>query len=153
MLLKRISSIVLISLLSIFGMAGCKQVDVEEDNNNTTIEEQIQELDVEALEQEYMVINETIEHVLTVVTTSEEIGIREALDLIEYVQKNRIEPTQILTEEYNNLLDELINLGIDYVMADGNEKLEIEEKIILVIEQLDIISTEIEKTIDNFYAL
>jgi hypothetical protein len=153
MLLKRISSIILISLLSIFGMAGCKQVDVEEDNNNTTIEEQIQELDVEALEQEYMVINETIEHVLTVVTTSEEIGIREALDLIEYVQKNRIEPTQILTEEYNNLLDELINLGIDYVMADGNEKLEIEEKIILVIEQLDIISTEIEKTIDNFYAL
>lgn len=153
MLLKRISSIVLISLLSIFGMAGCKQVDVEEEDNNTTIEEQIQELDVEALEQEYMVINETIEHVLTVVTTSEEIGIREALDLIEYVQKNRIEPTQILTEEYNNLLDELINLGIDYVMADGNEKLEIEEKIILVIEQLDIISTEIEKTIDNFYAL
>lgn len=152
MLLKRISSIVLISLLSIFGMAGCKQVDVEEDNN-TTIEEQIQELDIEALEQEYMLINETIEHVLTVVTTSEEIGIREALDLIEYVQKNRIEPTQILTEEYNNLLDELINLGIDYVMADGNEKLEIEEKIILVIEQLDIISTEIEKTIDNFYAL
>jgi hypothetical protein len=153
MLLKRISSIILVSLLSIFGMAGCKQVDVKEDNNNTTIEEQIQELDVEALEQEYMVINETIEHVLTVVTTSEEIGIREALDLIEYVQKNRIEPTQILTEEYNNLLDELINLGIDYVMADGNEKLEIEEKIILVIEQLDIISTEIEKTIDNFYAL
>lgn len=153
MLSKRISSIILISLLSIFGMAGCKQVDVKEDNNNNTIEEQIQELDVEALEQEYMVINETIEHVLTVVTTSEEIGIREALDLIEYVQKNRIEPTQILTEEYNNLLDELINLGIDYVMADGNEKLEIEEKIILVIEQLDIISTEIEKTIDNFYAL
>lgn len=152
MISKRISSIILISLLSIFGMAGCKQVDVEEDNN-TTIEEQIQELDVKALEQEYMVINETIEHVLTVVTTSEEIGIREALDLIEYVQKNRIEPTQILTEEYNNLLDELINLGIDYVMADGNEKLEIEEKIILVIEQLDIISTEIEKTIDNSYAL
>lgn len=153
MLLKRISSIILISLLSIFGMAGCKQVDVEEDNNNTTIEEQIQELDIEALEQEYMLINETIEHVLTVVTTSEEIGIRETLELIEYVQKNRIEPTQILTEEYNNLLDELINLGIDYVMADGNEKLEIEEKIILVIEQLDSISTEIEKTIDNFYAL
>lgn len=152
MLSKRISSIILISLLSIFGMAGCKQVDVEEDNN-TTIEEQIQELDIEALEQEYMLINETIEHVITVVATSEEIGIREALELIEYVQKNRIETTQILTEEYNNLLDELINLGVDYVMADGNEKLEIEEKIILVIEQLDIISTEIEKTIDNFYAL
>ena len=47
MLSKRISSIILISLLSIFGMAGCKQVDVEEDNN-TTIEEQIQELDVKA---------------------------------------------------------------------------------------------------------
>lgn len=152
MLSKRISSIILISLLSIFGMAGCKQVDVEEDNN-TTIEEQIQELDIEALEQEYMLINETIEHVITVVTTNEEIDIRETLELIEYVQKNRIEPTQILTEEYNNLLDELINLGIDYVMADGNEKLEIEEKIILVIEQLDIISTEIEKTIDDFYAL
>lgn len=152
MLSKRISSIILISLLSIFGMAGCKQVDVEEDNN-TTIEEQIQELDIEALEQEYMVINETIEHVITVVTTSEEIGIQETLELIEYVQKNKIEPTQILTEEYNNLLDELINLGIEYVMADGNKKLEIEEKIILVIEQLDIISIEIEKTIDNFYAL
>lgn len=153
MLLKRISSIVLISLLSIFGMAGCKQVDVEEDENNITIEEQIQELDVEALEYEYMLINETIEHVLTVVTTSEDIGIQEALDLIEYVQKNRIEPTQILTEEYNNLLDELINLGIEYVMVDGNKKLEIEEKIILVIEQMDIISTEIEKTINNFYTL
>ena len=153
MLLKRISSIMLISLLSIFGIAGCKQVDVEEDENNITIEEQIQELDVEALEYEYMLINETIEHVITVVTTSEDIGIQEALDLIEYVQKNRIEPTQILTEEYNNLLDELINLGIEYVMSDGNEKLEIEEKIILVIEQMDNLSKEIEKTINNFYTL
>lgn len=153
MLLKRISSIILISLLSIFGIAGCKQVDIEEDENNITIEEQIQELDVEALEYEYMLINETIEHVLTVVTTSEDIGIQEALDLIEYVQKNRIEPTQILTEEYNNLLDELINLGIEYVMAGGNKKLEIEEKIILVIEQMDTLSKEIEKTINNFYTL
>lgn len=154
LLFKRISSVVLAGLLSVLCLTGCKQTDVnendEKNDNNVSIEEHIYELDVEMLEFEYMMINDVVEHIMTVIATSDQLGVTEAIDLIRYVQENKIEPTQLLTTEYNDLLNELINLGIEYVMSSGDKKLEIEDKILSIIREIDDVKMEIEKTINNY---
>lgn len=157
LLFKRISSVVLAGILSVLCLTGCKQTDVNENDetndNNIQIEEHVYELDVETLEFEYMQINDLVDHITTVIATSDQIGVSEALDLIKYVQQNKIEPTQLLTTEYNNLLNELMDLGIKYVMSSGDKKLEIEDEILSLIRQIDDIKMEIEETINNYGVL
>ena len=157
LLFKRISSVVLAGILSVLCLTGCKQTDVNENDetndNNIQIEEHVYELDVETLEFEYMQINDLVDHITTVIATSDQIGVSEAIDLIKYVQQNKIEPTQLLTTEYNNLLNELMDLGIKYVMSSGDKKLEIEDEILSLIRQIDDIKMEIEETINNYGVL
>ena len=157
LLFKRISSVVLAGILSVLCLTGCKQTDVNENDetndNNIQIEEHIYELDVETLEFEYMQINDLVDHITTVIATSDQIGVSEAIDLIKYVQQNKVEPTQLLTTEYNNLLNELMDLGIKYVMSSGDKKLEIEDEILSLIRQIDDIKMEIEETINNYGVL
>lgn len=157
LLFKRISSVVLAGILSVLCLTGCKQTDVNENDetndNNIQIEEHVYELDVETLEFEYMQINDLVDHIMTVIATSDQIGVSEAIDLIKYVQQNKIEPTQLLTTEYNDLLNELMDLGIKYVMSSGDKKLEIEDEILSLIRQIDDIKMEIEETINNYGVL
>lgn len=157
LLFKRISSVVLAGILSVLCLTGCKQTDVNENDetndNNIQIEEHIYELDVETLEFEYMQINDLVDHITTVIATSDQIGVSEAIDLIKYVQQNKVEPTQLLTTEYNDLLNELMDLGIKYVMSSGDKKLEIEDEILSLIRQIDDIKMEIEETINNYGVL
>jgi hypothetical protein len=65
--------------------------------------------------------------------------------------KNRIKPTQKLTIELDECLDELMELGLKYTIANEQEKAKVEEEITLILDRMTELMIEIEEIIDNNY--
>ena len=148
-LIKNIAIIGLALILTLccLGLTGCQNNEPEPTKENIQ-----QELDVVVLEQEYFAIMRLIDNVLFTITDDEELTMDDAINLFDYMTKNRIKPTQKLTIELDNCLDELMELGLKYtIAANEQEKTKVEEEITLVLDRMNELMIEIEEIIDNNY--
>lgn len=146
-LIKNIAIIGLALILTLccLGLTGC---DKWEEQNNPQIEEP--QLNVEVLEKEYNAMIGLVENVFFMLSEHEgQITMTEAIDMLEYVQKNRINPTQELTIALDESIDDLIQLLIEYYMASESEKSDVEARIIETLEYMNNICLEIEKIIEE----
>ena len=131
--------VLLIIGILIVGMAGCNQQRVQEEP----------EINIEVLEQEYNAIINLADNILFRITNDDEITVTDAFELVEYIQKNRIKPTQPLTIELDECLDELLELGINYSLESDAEKIaELEGEISLLLDRMGTIIIEIEELIE-----
>lgn len=132
--------VLLIISLLIVGMVGCNPQPVQEEP----------ETNIEVLEQEYIAIINLADNILFRITEDDEITVTDAFELVDYIQKNRIKPTQPLTIELNECLDELLELGINYSLETDAEKItELEEAISLLLDRMETIAIEIEELIET----
>jgi hypothetical protein len=148
-LIKNIAIIGLALILTLccLGLTGCQNNEPE-----PTKEDIQQELDVDVLEQEYFAIMRLIDNVLFTITDDEDLTMSDAINLFDYMTKNRIKPTQKLTIELDNCLDELMELGLKYtIAANEQEKAKVEEEITLILDRMNELMIEIEEIINNNY--
>ena len=90
-----------------------------------------------------------MDKVLTVLS-EEELTMNDVTSLIKYISDNRIEPTQKLTIELDQYIDEFIKVGINYYTTrDENKKLELEQQIVETFQQIEYKMLDIEKTING----
>ena len=151
-LIKNIAIIGLALILTLcwLGLTGC-QNNKPEPEPEPTKENIQQELDVDVLEQEYFAIMRLIDNVLFTITEDEDLTMSDAINLFDYMAENRIKPTQKLTIELDNCLDELMELGLKYTIANEQEKAKVEEEITLILDRMTELMIEIEEIIDNNY--
>ena len=148
-LIKNIAIIGLALILTLccLGLTGCQNNEPE-----PTKEDIQQELDVDVLEQEYFAIMRLIDNVLFTITSDEDLTMDDAINLFDYMTKNRIKPTQKLTIELDNCLDDLMELGLKYtITANEQEKAKVEEEITLILDRMNELMIEIEEIINNNY--
>jgi hypothetical protein len=148
-LIKNIAIIGLALILTLccLGLTGCQNNEPEPSKEDIQ-----QELDVVVLEQEYFAIMRLIDNVLFTITDDEDLTMSDAINLFDYMTKNRIKPTQKLTIELDNCLDELMELGLKYtIAANEQEKAKVEEEITLILDRMNELMIEIEEIINNNY--
>lgn len=148
-LIKNIAIIGLALILTLccLGLTGCQNNEPEPSKEDIQ-----QELDVVVLEQEYFAIMRMIDNVLFTITDDEDLTMNDAINLFDYMTKNRIKPTQELTIELDNCLDDLMELGLNYtIAANEQEKAKVEEEITLVLDRMNELMIEIEEIINNNY--
>ena len=130
-------------------VCGCQHKNEQEEvyqEPNITQEELI---DLEALEYEYNSMINLMDKVLTVLS-EEDLTMTEVTSLFKYVSDNRIEPTQKLTIELDQYIDEFIKVGINYYTTrDENKKLELEGQLVEIFQQVEEKMLEIEMTINT----
>lgn len=148
-LIKNIAIIGLALILTLccLGLTGCQNNEPEPSKEHIQ-----QELDVVVLEQEYFAIMRLIDNVLFTITNDEDLTMDDAINLFDYMTKNRIKPTQKLTIELDNCLDDLMELGLKYTIATNEqEKTKVEEEITLILDRMNELMIEIEEIINNNY--
>ena len=147
-LIKNIAIIGLALILTLccLGLTGCQNNEPEPSKEDIQ-----QELDVDVLEQEYFAIMRLIDNVLFTITDDEDLTMNDAINLFDYMTKNRIKPTQKLTIELDKCLDELMDLGLKYIISNEQEKVKVEEEITLILDRMNKLMIEIEEIIDNNY--
>ena len=147
-LIKNIAIIGLALILTLccLGLTGCQNNEPEPSKEDIQ-----QELDVDVLEQEYFAIMRLIDNVLFTITDDEDLTMNDAINLFDYMTKNRIKPTQKLTIELDKCLDELMDLGLKYIISNEQEKVKVEEEITLILDRMNELMIEIEEIIDNNY--
>lgn len=148
-LIKNIAIIGLALILTLccLGLTGCQNNEPEPSKEDIQ-----QELDVDVLKQEYFAIMRLIDNVLFTITNDEDLTMNDAVNLFDYMTKNRIKPTQKLTIELDNCLDDLMELGLKYaITANEQEKAKIEEEITLILDRMNELMIEIEEIINNNY--
>lgn len=130
-------------------VCGCQHKNEQEEvyqEPNITQEELV---DLEALEYEYNSMINLMDKVLTVLS-EEDLTMTEVTSLFKYVSDNRIEPTQKLTIELDQYIDEFIKVGINYYTTrDENKKLELEGQLVEIFQQVEEKMLEIEMTINT----
>lgn len=130
-------------------VCGCQHKNEQEEvyqESNTTQEDFV---DLEALEYEYTSMINLMDKVLTVLS-EEDLTMTEVASLIKYVSDNRIEPTQKLTIELDQYIDEFIKVGINYYTTrDENKKLELEGQLVDIFQHVENKMLEIEMTING----
>lgn len=140
----------LVLLLLVCGCQRKGEVIEETQEPNTTQEEFV---DIEALEYEYTSMINLMDKVLTVLS-EEDLTMTEVASLIKYVSDNRIEPTQKLTIELDQYIDEFIKVGINYYTTrDENKKLELEGQLVELFQQIEEKILEIELTLNGIEEL
>ena len=127
---------------------GCQHK--EEYIEQPTVQEQQDVVDLEILEQEYKYMIALMDHVFNTLSTSENLTMTEVSSLLKYVSKNRIEPTQKLTIELDELIDEVIKISINYyTTTDEEREKELELELLNVFQQLEEKCLEIELLLDT----
>ena len=122
---------------------GCQHK--EEYIEQPTVQEQQDVVDLEILEQEYKYMIALMDQVFDTLSTSEKLTMTEVTSLLKYVSKNRIEPTQKLTIELDELIDEVIKISINYyTTTDEEREKELELELLNVFQQLEEKCLEIE---------
>lgn len=130
-------------------VCGCqhKEESVEFYQESNTSQEEF--VDLEALEYEYVSMINLMDKVLTTLS-EEDLTMTEVTSLIKYVSDNRIEPTQKLTIELDQYIDEFIKVGINYYTTrDENKKLELEGQLVETFQQVEEKMLEIEMVING----
>lgn len=130
-------------------VCGCQHKNEQEEvyqEPNITQEELV---DLEALEYEYNSMINLMDKVLTTLS-EEDLTMTELTSIIKYISDNRIEPTQKLTIELDQYIDEFIKVGINYYTTrDENKKLELEGQLVEIFQQVEEKMLEIEMTINT----
>ena len=130
-------------------VCGCQHKNEQEKVYQEPNISQEEIVDLEALEYEYVSMINLTDKVLTTLS-EEDLTMTEVTSLIKYVSDNRIEPTQKLTIELDQYIDEFIKVGINYYTTrDENKKLELEQQIVETFQQIEYKMLEIEKTING----
>ena len=150
---KNLLCIIAGCLVLLLLVCGCQHKEEPEEiyqEPNTTQEEYV---DLEVLEYEYTTMINLMDKVLTVLS-EEELTMNDVTSLIKYISDNRIEPTQKLTIELDQYIDEFIKVGINYYTTrDENKKLELEGQIVDLFQQIEEKITEIELTLNGIEEL
>lgn len=129
-------------------VCGCQHKNEQEKVYQEPNISQEEIVDLEALEYEYVSMINLTDKVLTTLS-EEDLTMTEVTSLIKYVSDNRIEPTQKLTIELDQYIDEFIKVGINYYTTrDENKKLELEEQIVNLFQQIEEKMLEIELTLN-----
>ena len=147
-LIKNIAIIGLALILTLcwLGLTGCQQ-QMEEVEEPKIEEPQI---NIDVLEKEYNTMVGLVENVFVMLSEHRDsMTMSEAVEILEYIQNNRIKPTQKLTIELDNVFDELLEVAIKYVLASEADKPKFEARIVELLEEMDAISVEIEEIINN----
>ena len=148
---KRIITLILSGLL-IFSV-GCGKVEIE---NNEQPQEQMEQqnlpinnVDLELLEQEYVAIMSLADRIITIVSENEQLSISDALNIIEYLNNNRIEPTQYLTIKLDRKIDQLLEKGMKYVVASKDNRAQLESEIYKILLEIEQICNDIEFVLEE----
>lgn len=148
---KRIITLILSGLL-IFSV-GCGKVEIE---NNEQPQEQMEQqnlpinnVDLELLEQEYVAIMNLADRIITIVSENEQLSISDALNIIEYLNNNRIEPTQYLTIKLDGKIDQLLEKGMKYAVASKDNRAQLESEIYKILLEIEQICNDIESVLEE----
>lgn len=148
---KRIITLILSGLL-IFSV-GCGKVEIE---NNEQPQEQMEQqnlpinnVDLELLEQEYVAIMNLADRIITIVSENEQLSISDALNIIEYLNNNRIEPTQYLTIKLDRKIDQLLEKGMKYAVASKDNRAQLESEIYKILLEIEQICNDIEFVLEE----
>lgn len=148
---KRITTLILSGLL-IFSV-GCGKVEIE---NNEQPQEQMEQqnlpinnVDLELLEQEYVAIMNLADRIITIVSENEQLSISDALNIIEYLNNNRIEPTQYLTIKLDGKIDQLLEKGMKYAVASKDNRAQLESEIYKILLEIEQICNDIEFVLEK----
>lgn len=148
---KRIITLILSGLL-IFSV-GCGKVEIE---NNEQPQEQMEQqnlpinnVDLELLEQEYVAIMSLADRIITIVSENEQLSISDALNIIEYLNNNRIEPTQYLTIKLDRKIDQLLEKGMKYAVASKDNRAQLESEIYKILLEIEQICNDIEFVLEE----
>ena len=148
---KRIITLILSGLL-IFSV-GCGKVEIE---NNEQPQEQMEQqnlpinnVDLELLEQEYVAIMSLADRIITIVSENEQLSISDALNIIEYLNNNRIEPTQYLTIKLDGKIDQLLEKGMKYAVASKDNRAQLESEIYKILLEIEQICNDIEFVLEE----
>ena len=148
---KRIITLILSGLL-IFSV-GCGKVEIE---NNEQPQEQMEQqnlpinnVDLELLEQEYVAIMSLADRIITIVSENEQLSISDALNIIEYLNNNRIEPTQYLTIKLDGKIDQLLEKGMKYAVASKDNRAQLESEIYKILLEMEQICNDIEFVLEE----
>ena len=148
---KRIITLILSGLL-IFSV-GCGKVEIE---NNEQPQEQMEQqnlpinnVDLELLEQEYVAIMSLADRITTIVSENEQLSISDALNIIEYLNNNRIEPTQYLTIKLDGKIDQLLEKGMKYAVASKDNRAQLESEIYKILLEIEQICNDIEFVLEE----
>lgn len=148
---KRIITLILSGLL-IFSV-GCGKVEIE---NNEQPQEQMEQqnlpinnVDLELLEQEYVAIMSLADRIITIVSENEQLSISDALNIIEYLNNNRIEPTQYLTIKLDGKIDQLLEKGMKYAVASKDNRAQLESEIYKILLEIEQICNDIESVLEE----
>lgn len=148
---KRIITLILSGLL-IFSV-GCGKVEIE---NNEQPQEQMEQqnlpinnVDLELLEQEYVAIMNLADRIITIVSENEQLSISDALNIIEYLNNNRIEPTQYLTIKLDGKIDQLLEKGMKYTVASKDNRAQLESEIYKILLEIEQICNDIEFVLEK----
>ena len=148
---KRIITLILSGLL-IFSV-GCGKVEIE---NNEQPQEQMEQqnlpinnVDLELLEQEYVAIMSLADRIITIVSENEQLSISDALNIIEYLNNNRIEPTQYLTIKLDGKIDQLLEKGMKYAVASKDNRAQLESEIYKILLEIEQICNDIEFVLEK----
>lgn len=130
-------------------VCGCQHKDenVEDYQDPNVLQEEV--LDIEQLEYEYLNMIGLMDTVLTTLS-EEDLTMTNITSLLKYISDNRIEPTQRLTIELDEYIDEFIKVSINYYTArDENKKLELEHHLSELFQQIEEKMLEIEDIINT----
>ena len=148
---KRVITLILSGLL-IFSV-GCGKGEIE---NNEQPQEQMEQqnlpinnVDLELLEQEYVTIVSLADRIITIVSENEQLSISDALKIIEYINNNRIEPTQYLTIKLDRKIDQLLEKGMKYAVVSKDNRAQLESEIYKILLEVEQICNEIEYVLEN----
>ena len=148
---KRIITLILSGLL-IFSV-GCGKVEIE---NNEQPQEQMEQqnlpinnVDLELLEQEYVAIMSLADRIITIVSENEQLSISDALNIIEYLNNNRIEPTQYLTIKLDGKIDQLLEKGMKYAVVSKDNRAQLESEIYKILLEIEQICNDIEFVLEE----
>ena len=142
---KRITSLFLCSVL-LFGTCGCQQ-SLKDEQEQVKIEEQ--QLDIEKLEYEYNAMITLAEDLFKMFEDAEgKIDGGKAIEIIQFVQNNRIKPTQELTIALDEAFNEFLELTIKHALASESERAKLEARIVEVLTVMETLCTEIEVILD-----
>ena len=147
-LIKNIAIIGLALILTLccLGLTGCQQ-QMEEVEEPKIEEPQI---NIDVLEKEYNTMVGLVENIFVMLSEHRDsMTMSEAVEILEYIQNNRIKPTQKLTIELDNAFDELLEVALKYVLASEADKPKFEARIVELLEEMDAISVDIEEIINN----